>query len=87
MSSYLKDRPSITGPLFCHFEGTPLSKYQFSALLKKALLFLRIDQSGFKSHSFRIGMATTCSLEGMSDQQIKLRGRWKSAAYTRYIRI
>ena len=26
---YVKVRPLVEGPLFCHFDGRPLSKYQF----------------------------------------------------------
>jgi hypothetical protein len=32
-------------------------------------------------------MATTGAIEGMSDDQIKELGRWKSNAFLRYIRI
>lgn len=88
MGKYMRDHPLCQGPLFCHFDGNPLTRYQFSALLKKSLSVLGIEQKSYKSHSFRIGMATTCSIEGMSDEQIKHLGRWKSdEAYLRYIRI
>jgi hypothetical protein len=88
IANYLKDHPLCQGPLFCHFDGNPLTRYQFSALLKKSISVLDIEQKSYKSHSFRIGMATICSIEGMSDEQIKHLGRWKSdEAYLRYIRI
>ena len=38
MSQYLKCRPKRGGQLFCHFDGSPLTRYQFSAVLKKAWL-------------------------------------------------
>ncbi|VDI00683.1 Hypothetical predicted protein [Mytilus galloprovincialis] len=72
--------------LFCHFDGKPLTKYQFSAILKKSLHALGIDNARWSSHSFRIGMATACAIEGLSDEKIKSLGRWKSGAYLRYIR-
>lgn len=85
---YIKFRPLVEGPLFCHFDGRPLSKYQFSTLLKKSLAVLGLAEANFKSHSFRIGMATTLVMEGMSDENIKFLGRWKSNfTYLRYIRI
>jgi len=40
----------------------------------------------FNTHSFRIGRATDMALEGCSDQQIKLAGRWKSYAFKDYIK-
>ena len=83
---YLRDRPVVEGPLFCHFDGKPLTKYQFSAILKKSLHALGIDNARWSSHSFRIGMATACAIEGLSDEKIKSLGRWKSGAYLRYIR-
>jgi len=87
ISQYLKERPNYPGPLFCHFERSPLTRYQFSAILKKCLVMIGIDSDKFKSHSFRIGMATTCAIDGMPDEQIKQLGRWESNAYLRYIRI
>ena len=34
---YLEARPRLLGPLFIHFNGQPVSRYQFSAVLKKSL--------------------------------------------------
>lgn len=86
LSQYLKVHPKHVGPLFCHFDGSPLTRYQFSSVLKKSLSAIGIF-GNYKSHSFRIGMATTCALEGMPDDQIKYLGRWRSGAYLKYIRI
>jgi hypothetical protein len=36
------ERGSYSGSLFCHFDKTPLSRYQFNAVLKKALAYLNI---------------------------------------------
>jgi hypothetical protein len=55
--------------------------------MKKCLHTLGIEETQYASHSFRIGMATTCAMKGVSDDQIKMYGRWKSDAYARYIRI
>lgn len=87
MIEYLKVRPPFKGALFCHFDGTELTCFQFSSVLRKALVCLNVDQKHISSHSFRIGKATSCALEGMSDEEIKIAGRWKSKSYQTYIRL
>ena len=47
-----------------------------------ALLGVKGHYSG---HSFRRGAATSARLAGLSDEEIMLLGRWKSAAYRLYI--
>ena len=73
--------------LFCHFNSLPLTRYQFSTVLKKSLGALGLQKSHYRSHSFRIGAATTASQNGMADDKIKSFGRWKSDAFKSYIRI
>ena len=87
LKKFLNSRPLFGGPLVCHFDGNPLTRYQFAAILKKSLSLLGVDYSHMTSHSFRIGMATTCVIAGIPDEHIKTLGRWKSGAYLRYIRI
>ena len=86
MQEYLSVRPSRTGPLFIHFDGTPLSRYQFSAVLQKTIKLLGMQASHFKSHSFRIGAASTMAQLGFPPEEIKNAGRWRSSAYKSYIR-
>ncbi|VDI73212.1 Hypothetical predicted protein [Mytilus galloprovincialis] len=81
VSEFIKLRPPVLGPLFCHFDGSPLSRYQFVTLLKKAIDLSGIDQTRYSSHSFRIGAATTLSMDGVSDSEIMRLGRWSSNAY------
>ena len=69
MANYIKDCPPYPGPLFCNYEGNPMTRYQFSALLKRSLSIFGIEHNGIRTHSFRIGMATTCSLEGIPDEK------------------
>ena len=52
-------RPKHQGILFCHFDGIPLTKFQFGAVLKKALVQAGLEGQRFRTHSVRIGAATT----------------------------
>jgi hypothetical protein len=87
VNEYIKVRPLIQGPLFCHYHGSSLSRYQFVAVLKKALMSVNIPCNRFSSHSFRIKAATSLSMEGISDSHIMQLGRWRSYSYKGYIRI
>lgn len=87
MLRFLNIRPKVSGPLFCHFGGAPLTRYQFSAILQKAVNIVGLEGKGYKSHSFRIGAATSASVNGLSDEEIKILGRWRSGIVSSYIRI
>ena len=86
---YISLRPSKGGPLFCHLDGEPMTKYQFRYMLRKCLIFLNIDSNNIKSHSFRIGAATTASQLNIPDEMIMQMGRWspRSNNYKKYIRL
>ena len=86
LESFLQLRSQEDGPLFCHINGAPLSAYQFSSVLHKALKFLGIETKTFKTHSFRIGAATHLYMSGISEHEIQRKGRWVSDAYKNYIR-
>lgn len=86
VKAYLEIRPKALGPFLIHFDGKPLTRYQFSAVLKKSLVVLGMNFTLFKSHSFRIGAATAAAELGLSEDAIKLAGRWKSSAYKSYVR-
>ena len=86
LKTFLAQRPSTKGPLFCHFSGKPVTRYQFCAVLNKVLNFMGIDASLIRSHSFRIGAASSQFEKGVSEQEIKNLGRWRSNAYKNYIR-
>ena len=70
---------------FCHFDGSPLTRFQFNAVLKKALVFSGAGVSHFSAHSFRIGAASTAFGLGVPYSDIKDMGRWRSDAVTTYI--
>ena len=86
MRNFLQVRPNFPGPLFCHFSGKILTRYQISSILNKSLDSCGIDYTNFKSHSFRIGAATTLARQGTDKSLIQMAGRWKSKAYSSYIR-
>ncbi|XP_033754380.1 uncharacterized protein LOC117337489 [Pecten maximus] len=88
MNRYLSIRPLASNQqLFIHRNGSPVTRYQVAAMLKKALTFARIPGSQYKTHSFRIGAATEAASRGISEKKIQAWGRWKSNVYSNYIRI
>ena len=84
--AFLKVRPNITGPFFCHFDSSPLTRYQFTAILSKAVKMLKLSNK-YTSHSFRIGASTELALRGFSSDVIQKSGRWRSSCYRSFIRI
>lgn len=87
LERFLSLRPNCPGPLFCHFNGKPITRYQFTAVLQKALNLAGIvDAARYKSHSFRIGAASEASVHDASNDKIMKLGHWKSNAYKKYIR-
>ena len=87
LHNYMKIRPHVNGPFFCHFGGNPLTRYQFSAVLSKAIAAISENTKLFKSHSFRIGASTSASMLGLTEDEIKILGRWKSQVVRDYIRV
>lgn len=86
MLGYLAIRPQSAGPLFIFRDGATLSRPRLAQSLHQALRSAGIDDTNFSGHSFRIGAATTAARAGLSDSLIQTLGRWKSSAYTLYIR-
>ena len=75
------------GPLFTFANGSQLSKYHLTRLIKALAGRSGIAPDRYSSHSFRIGAATTAAAAGVPDWQIKALGRWLSDAYQAYIRV
>ena len=68
-------------------DGRLLTRELFVRELRIALKSVGIEAEKFAGHSFRIGAAaTTAATCGMPDSLIQTLGRWKSSAYTLYIR-
>jgi len=83
---YLAIRPSTPGPLFIFQDSTPLSWAHLVTHVRNVLSQAGLDTKNYSGHSFRIGAATTAAHVGLSDSFIQTLGRWKSSAFTAYIR-
>ena len=71
----------------CHFDGSPVTRSQFGAILKRSVEFAGVAGSYFRSHSFRIGAASTTVMQGVPDWKIQEMGRWRSSTFKSYIRF
>lgn len=55
VSYYVSGHPGCPGSLFCHFESSPLTRYQFTGGLCGAIKNLQFPKiSEYKSHSLRL---------------------------------
>ena len=67
LSNFLRVRNPNTpqdSQLLIYFNGNPLTRYQFSAILTKCFRFSNVLNGRFRSHSFRIGAATEAAMRG-----------------------
>lgn len=87
MQAFMRARQAIGGFLFCHANGAPLTRSQFSGVLSKVLNHAGMPSSKYRSHSFRIGRASELAIQGVPDDVIKQLGRWSSGAYKKYLRL
>ena len=72
INKFLALRPHSKGPMFCHFGGSPMTRYQFTSVLAKAISALNKDTNKeFKSHSFRIGASTEMAMRGWPSSVIQ----------------
>ena len=74
-------------PLFCLKNGTPLSKWDISTILKTLTKKCNLDPQKYKGQSFRIGGATSYARRGFPSSIIQIMGRWKSDCYKIYTRF
>ena len=87
MKTYLSLRsPKTNISLFHLANHSPVSREELLAFISHLLILIGINPSQYSGHSFRIGGATSASLAGLTDYEIKLLGRWNSDCYKRYIR-
>ena len=89
IAEYIQLRPEIevNEEQFLIFEnGLPLKSSQFRNVLRELLAKLDLDPDIYDTHSFRIGRATDLLKFGMSVENIKKIGRWKSNTVFDYLR-
>ena len=72
--AYVACRGFKSGPLFCHQNGSPLTRSQLVNGLRSALSKAGVKCDNFSGHSFRIGAATTAAARGMADSTIQTLG-------------
>ena len=85
--AYYTIRGTEAGPFFQFRDGSPLSREKLVEKLRESLTEAGVDPTKFAGHSFRIGAASTARANGVQDSMIQTLGRWRSAAYLRYVRI
>jgi hypothetical protein len=87
---YLKIRglePSKIQTLFSFMNNSPVSRHFFSEQLQLSLQYVGLSVKDYKSHSFRIGAATTAWSKGFTEEQIQQMGRWNTKSFKKYIRV
>ncbi|RXN37603.1 poly [Labeo rohita] len=72
-------------PLFLTENGKMATRFWFNKHFLKVLSASGISPEHYSLHSFRIGAATTAASAGISDETIRVMGRWSSEAYRLYI--
>ena len=88
VSVYMQERPKPKEDesFLVHHDGSQLSRYQFSVVLKKAAESLGWDTKHFTSRSFLIGAATTAARDSKPVEYIMRKGRWRPNAVKGYVR-
>jgi hypothetical protein len=86
LAQYIKLRGMDHGPLF-RLGSNPITRNFFTNHLQQCLRFSQLDLRTYKSHSFRIGAATTALMKGYTHEQVQRMGRWQSEAFKKYLRV
>jgi hypothetical protein len=77
-------------PLFDYTESGVVRSWNhvtFVAKLRQCLLMCKIDPAQYSGHSLRRGGCSACFMAGLSVQDIKQRGDWKSACFEKYLHL
>ncbi len=83
---FMVDRGAGSGPFFKDGNGSGLTRRDFVAEVRRALVEKGLPEVNISGHSFRIGAATAASAGGASEDDVKALGRWRSREYRGYIR-
>ena len=85
LSTLFRTQPgSPDNPLFSRMFGSFIRSYVIDKV-KELLLRAGINSANFSGHSFRKGAAVSAAARGISKENIKLLGRWRSDAVDVYI--
>ena len=83
----LVDKTLDIGNLFIFSDGSPVKPRNLRFVLKKAISKCELDQSSHECHSLRSGREVDLMKMGISVNNIKHIGRWKSNAVYKYIKV
>ena len=83
---YLAWRGGEQGFLFLTPSGKVVTRKWVADHLKQLISVTGLDHTKYNTHSMRIGACTRWAQLGATVTEIKLRGRWKSFAFTKYLR-
>ena len=86
VKAYVARRGRADGPLFCFNTMVPVSYKIYNTCFSRLTSLCNINGK-LGLHSMRIGAASLAASRGLSPILIQQMGRWKSSAYSRYIRI
>ena len=84
---YISSHPAHPSqPLFQFTSGHLLTYHIYNASIKNLVRAIGLDPASYSSHSIRAGAATQAAESGLDSDSIKRLGRWRSQAYSVYLR-
>ena len=87
VKDYITLRGTAPGPFFIMPGGVHLTSSGVNRLLKDTAAAAGLSSYNISSHCMRIGRVCDMALAGRSFRSIQLAGRWKSNAFTKYLRL
>ena len=83
---FLAFRGRQKGYIFTDQKGKLVTATAAGKVLNKCLQFDGMNHKEFNMHSFRTGKCMDLALQGATEAQMRLAGRWESHAFTLYIK-
>jgi len=80
-------KPSQNNPIFSTSDNWNLTENMVNQAIKNTAKEFTFDPKFFKSHSLRIGGASTLAASNYPAYIIKILGGWKSLSFMRYLRL